>query len=238
MLPPGWVAQMTRAHIPTDYRENPHSANGYGFQVWRGLEGFRLDGAGGQYVLVMPERDAVVAITAGHAPTQIILDLVHNLLVPALGRESAGGPTTLEGLEVPIVAGGAPTREVAYAGVPRVVDRSVAGIPWQYPTVRDPRLADGTLTFASDDGPVEIGCGAATWQESVVAFGDAGEVRVAARAVEAADQLVVDLAFIETPFRLTLRLRADGDAIQTWNTAIVHSDGFSGLGASARTAHR
>lgn len=40
------------------------------------------------------------------------------------------------------------------------------------------------------------------------------------------------------PFRLTLRFRADGDATQTWNTALVHRDGFSGLGASARTAHR
>ncbi|MCW6004179.1 hypothetical protein K1W54_06235 [Micromonospora sp. CPCC 205371] len=39
--------------------------HGYGYQFWRSRHGYRADGAFGQFCLVLPEHDAVVAITSG-----------------------------------------------------------------------------------------------------------------------------------------------------------------------------
>ena len=70
---------------------------GYGFQFWRcqpqGV--YRGDGAFGQYCIVMPEQDAVLAITSAVADMQPPLNLVWDLLLPAmksaaLAEDSAG----------------------------------------------------------------------------------------------------------------------------------------------------
>lgn len=235
LLPEGWVAAMTRTGADTAYSANPHSRHGYGYQLWGAFEGFRLDGAAGQYALVLPERDAVVTLTAGAWPTQIILDLAYKHLVPALGGEVRGEPTRLTGLRVPAAVGHPVGREAAYAGVPRVIDSAPFDAPFPYPELRDPRLTtDRVLRFTTAQGPAEVACGNAVWQESWLELGAGDRVRVAARAVQDASSVAVDLAFIETPFRLTLRFLDDGDATMTWNSAIVHQDGFPGLGASQR----
>src|SRR5207248_9618741 len=58
---------------------------GYGFQFWRCRHGvFRGDGANGQFCVVMPEQDAVVAITADARDMQAELNIVWDKLLPAL----------------------------------------------------------------------------------------------------------------------------------------------------------
>ncbi len=62
---------------------------GYGFQFWRCTHNaYRGDGAFGQYCIVMPDQDAVLAITAGVADMQQPLDLVWKHLLPAMSAES------------------------------------------------------------------------------------------------------------------------------------------------------
>ena len=73
---------------------------GYGFQFWRCQHGcFRGDGASGQLAVMIPEHDAVVAVTAGIVDMQRELDMIWNRLLPAF-RESAmpGNPTAFAGL--------------------------------------------------------------------------------------------------------------------------------------------
>ena len=48
-------------------------ALGYGYQVWRGRHGFRLDGAAGQFGLVLPEHDLVIAYQGATLDTQATL---------------------------------------------------------------------------------------------------------------------------------------------------------------------
>ena len=48
-------------------------ALGYGYQVWRGRHGFRLDGAAGQFGLVLPEHDLVIAYQGATLHTQATL---------------------------------------------------------------------------------------------------------------------------------------------------------------------
>ena len=71
LLPESWVAEATRSHVVPD-RDDPDWSQGYGFQFWRCVPGFyRADGAYGQFCIVMPQYDAVLAITSGTAPTKV-----------------------------------------------------------------------------------------------------------------------------------------------------------------------
>ena len=45
---------------------------------------FRADGANGQFIIVVPERDAVIAMTANIGNMQAELDLVWKYIYPAL----------------------------------------------------------------------------------------------------------------------------------------------------------
>ncbi|REJ06750.1 class A beta-lactamase-related serine hydrolase [Microbacterium bovistercoris] len=53
---------------------------GYGFQVWRSRHGFRLDGAYGQFVLVMPETGVVVAYQGATTRTHETLNALWRLV--------------------------------------------------------------------------------------------------------------------------------------------------------------
>ena len=86
LLPAGWVAEATSAQVPNGDDPNSDWAQGYGFQFWRCRHGaYRGDGAFGQFCIVLPEQEAVVAITAGSGDMGGILGLVWEHLLPALG---------------------------------------------------------------------------------------------------------------------------------------------------------
>ena len=48
------------------------------------MQFLQADGLGGQFIIVLPEKDAVVVLTAAAANTQKELDLVWKHLVPAM----------------------------------------------------------------------------------------------------------------------------------------------------------
>lgn len=56
-------------------------------QFWMARHGYRGDGAFGQFCIVLPEQDAVVAITGGTESMQTVLDHLWEHLLPALGAE-------------------------------------------------------------------------------------------------------------------------------------------------------
>ena len=58
---------------------------GYGYQMWRSrYNSFRADGANGQYILVIPEKNAVVVTTAHIQDMQAELNLIWKYIYPAL----------------------------------------------------------------------------------------------------------------------------------------------------------
>lgn len=58
---------------------------GYGYQTWRCRHNaYRADGANGQYILVLPDKDAVIAVTANIPDMQAELNLIWKYLLPAL----------------------------------------------------------------------------------------------------------------------------------------------------------
>ena len=91
VLPAGWAEEASTAHIiqHPEYsqvrRDSSDWEQGYGYQMWRCRNNaFRGDGAFGQYAIVMPEQDAVIAITSETGNMQGELDLIWKLLLPAM----------------------------------------------------------------------------------------------------------------------------------------------------------
>ncbi len=91
LLPASWIED---ASSPLVYQrpdrtpaENAtdEGAQGYGYQIWISTHNsYRADGAYGQFILVMPEQDAVIAITARVSDMHKIMDLVWENLYPVM----------------------------------------------------------------------------------------------------------------------------------------------------------
>jgi CubicO group peptidase (beta-lactamase class C family) len=80
-----WIEQATCAQVSNG--DNPESdwTQGYGYQFWRCRHGaYRGDGAFGQYCVVIPEQDAVLAITSGLGDMQVVLNLVWKYLLGSM----------------------------------------------------------------------------------------------------------------------------------------------------------
>lgn len=91
ILPKGWVEEASTAHIiqHPEYsqakRDSSDWDQGYCYQMWRCRnDAYRGDGAFGQYAIVMPKQDAVIAITSETADMPGELNLIWKILLPAM----------------------------------------------------------------------------------------------------------------------------------------------------------
>jgi CubicO group peptidase (beta-lactamase class C family) len=98
ILPEAWIAEATAEQVPSKggNPKRPASENdwvqGYGYQFWRCRnEAYRGDGAFGQYCVVLPKDEAVVAITSETGDMQAILDALWQHALPALHGEGLNG---------------------------------------------------------------------------------------------------------------------------------------------------
>ena len=84
LLPASWVEQAIAEQVPNGDNLNSDWNQGYGFQFWRCRHGvYRGDGKDGQFCIVLPDRDAVIAITADTGDLQGVLNIVWDRLLPA-----------------------------------------------------------------------------------------------------------------------------------------------------------
>jgi CubicO group peptidase (beta-lactamase class C family) len=95
LLPQPWVREATTFKIQqpatapgTDLAQLKQTSDwhqGYAYQFWRCRhDGFRGDGAFGQYCIVLPEQAAVIAITSATSDMQGLLNLVYEHLLPGM----------------------------------------------------------------------------------------------------------------------------------------------------------
>ena len=94
MLPAEWVEEATSFKIdqaPKALQARKDSSDllqGYCYQFWRCRNNaYRGDGAYGQYMIVMPDQDAVIAITSQTGDMQKELNLVWKYLLPGFGEK-------------------------------------------------------------------------------------------------------------------------------------------------------
>ncbi|MET0496356.1 MAG: serine hydrolase [Actinoplanes sp.] len=190
LLPEGWVAEATRSHVEPHLPE-PDWSQGYGFQFWRSRHGYRGDGAYGQLMVVLPEADAVVAITAQSPGMQAMLDALWEHLLPALTAGGASAPSAVTALSLPGPPADGPAGELAAATYLPAPANEVT-------TLRTVRLDGGELTLTDTGREVTAALGApGAWTTTgplATAYAwDEGRLRV-------------DVIFVETPHRLHLIL--------------------------------
>ncbi len=99
IIPKKWVKEMSSKQIdsrpaavtPQQVKEwnlnkkNSDWVQGYGYQMWRSRHNsFRADGAYGQGILVLPDKDAVIAVTAKLDDMQKEFNFIWDYILPAI----------------------------------------------------------------------------------------------------------------------------------------------------------
>jgi hypothetical protein len=113
LLPEAWVNEATK-YQTSSQAGNGDWAQGYGYQFWRCKPGFyRGDGAYGQFCIVMPEQDAVLAVTSESSDMQKSMTTMWETILPAIQNTPiAENPSEweslkseLKSLSLPVVKG-------------------------------------------------------------------------------------------------------------------------------------
>ena len=229
LVPAEWVAAATSLQTSNGSAPNSDWDQGYGFQFWRSRHGtYRGDGAFGQYMLVMPEQDAVVVITSGVRNMQSVMDLVWDKLLPAmksgtLPADAAAQRALSARLALLMVRmpSGKPASALArvvsqrWYELPRN-DRGILAVSLDL-TPASPALLVRTATGESRT-PMGIG----TWMRKPFGFANGMDAflsvpatpEIAASGAWTADStFALKLIAPQTPFYSTLSFRFDGDRL-------------------------
>lgn len=84
-----WVEMATSRQVSNGSDPDSDWDQGYGFQFWQCRHNcYRGDGAFGQYCIVMPEQDAVIAITSASDNMGQVMQLIWDYLLPEFKNES------------------------------------------------------------------------------------------------------------------------------------------------------
>jgi hypothetical protein len=223
-----WVEEATSLQTSTGGDPDGNWDAGYGYQFWRNkAAGYRADGAFGQFCFVLPEHDAVLAVTSGTGDMGGVMDAVWEHLLPALGeRERPDDPSTrarltskLESLALPCQSG-APSRPTAdeVSGRKYVLDDNEMGLR---SVVLDLSEPEPTLRLEDADGAHVIRCGVGRWlrgktgyQKRISNAFDHPAQGVAASCGWIDEQtFVARLCFHEPPYTLSLRFGFEGDRL-------------------------
>ncbi|HWX21526.1 MAG TPA: serine hydrolase [Candidatus Binatia bacterium] len=233
-----WLAEATSFKIqqpaPDLERAKKQSDwhQGYCYQFWRCRHNaFRGDGAFGQFTIVMPEQDAVIAITSESPNMQGELDLVWDHLLPAMKEKTlpAAKPAQAElkeklaALLLPPPKGQASSPIAARIwGKQFRIKANEAGV--QSVSLQFRNL-DCLFTLKDDRGQYSVDCGIGRWVDGQTAMpgtppkltqGKLGPVsKLAASGTWRDDQTFeMQWRFYETPHHDTVTCRFDGDNIR------------------------
>jgi CubicO group peptidase (beta-lactamase class C family) len=220
LVPESWVDAATARQ--TSNGSNPKSDwdQGYGYQFWRCRHNaYRGDGAFGQYCVVLPDQDAVIAITSGVKDMQAVLDLVWDKLLPAIGTSTLAPDDdsrkklehTLAGLTLRPQQGSASPAKVSNRKyVFPANERKLEAIALQ----GDGKGDAVTLLVRSNGVDQKIVCGHGTWQKGRMSYGTLPEQPAAVSGAWTADDTYkARVCFYETPFIITISLKFSGDQL-------------------------
>jgi len=241
LIPASWVAEATAIHSDNSSQTNPDWKQGYGYQFWRCRHNaYRGDGAYGQYCVVMPDQDAVLAITSGVRDMQAVLDTVWEHLLPAMAPDSlATDPAAEERLRRMLAERMVPPAQGA-AHAP--LGREVGG---RYSLDANPyglrsltfgfHRGSATVRVASTAGVLRLATAPGAWQEAQEVTprkplgpplrrpGMPGGPAAASGAWTAADTYALRICYVETPFLVDLSCRfADGGVTVTVGTNVAY----------------
>ncbi|MBU6172577.1 MAG: beta-lactamase family protein [Planctomycetes bacterium] len=221
IIAPEWIEMATSKQ--TSNGSNPLSDwdQGYGFQFWRCRYGhFRGDGAFGQYCIVMPKYDAVLAITSGVKNMQAVLDLVWNQLIPAFTDAPLQGESSshtrlrenLSNLALPLPKGNPVSGQIS-----QLAERSFRfpenAIPVSSVQVRDSNDGGTAVSIRTSAGRFELPCYPDRWTKAEWRRESKTEPLAVAGAWKDPSTLVMTICQVETPFLQTWTMQFEKDQV-------------------------
>jgi CubicO group peptidase (beta-lactamase class C family) len=251
ILPASWVAEATSFKIQQPApdlelaKKQSDWHQGYCYQFWRCRHNaFRGDGAFGQFTIVMPEQEAVLAITSETSSMQGELDLVWEHLLPAMKETTMPAATpaqahlkeTTHGLLLPPPTGHADSAVAArISGKSFRINSNEAGVQ----SVSLQFHHQGCEFKLKDDkGQYSVNCGLEHWVDGQTSMpgtppkltrGKLGPVSKLAASGTWKDEQTFEMTwrFYETPHHDTVSCRFDGDKIR-----VEYLDSLAQLSAS------
>jgi CubicO group peptidase (beta-lactamase class C family) len=232
LIPAAWIEAATARQ--TSNGSNPQSDwdQGYGYQFWRCRHGaYRGDGAFGQFCVVMPKQDAVVAITSGVGNMQAVLDLVWDKLLPAMSDAPVPPEEeTHRKLVARLKSLSLPTPTASASARP---PEGVSGAVFRFPANEQKidalglELGEGdrvTLLCQFNNGAQQrITCGNGQWKKGRLAIGTFREQPAAVCGAWTDDGVyTAKICLYETPFVVTLRLNFADKQLRvdsSWNVS-------------------
>ncbi|ULL17078.1 class C beta-lactamase-related serine hydrolase [Paenibacillus sp. H1-7] len=222
VVPEAWVDEATSFQVSNGEDPGSDWKQGYGYQFWRCRHGaYRGDGAFGQFCLVMPEQDTVIAITSGVKNMQSVLNLVWEHLLPGISEQ----PLPLDEVQYDELQDA--IASLGYAPLAAEFTSSEAeSITGNRYIMEDNELKLQSASFRFEEavctfdfqleplGNGQIQCGIGSWIESTtIPIG--GMSGVAASGKWSDDStFVMEWRFVETPFYYTLTCRFEENSVK------------------------
>ncbi|MBN1482228.1 class C beta-lactamase-related serine hydrolase [candidate division KSB1 bacterium] len=207
LLSEDWVKAASSRQ--TSNGSNPDSdwEQGYGYQFWRCRHNiYRGDGAFGQYCIIMPEQDAVLAITGGLGDMQKPMTLAWDILLPAMEDHSLpeNAPVQkklqnkLATLALKTVSGEASSLHAQKSTGTWIFDQNPYGIKSVTLNFSNNPV---TIKVLDNQGERHIACGHGVWEKSSIPFmSDRPEPVAACGAWIEPHHYQVKLCAYETPY--------------------------------------
>jgi CubicO group peptidase (beta-lactamase class C family) len=239
LVPEAWVEAATARQMSNGSSPTSDWEQGYGYQFWRSRHGFyRGDGAHGQFCIVMPQYDAVVAITSGTRDMASVMNLVWDRLVPAMqGAPLPANPAAQHALATklarltlrPQAGASASTSARDHVGMRYAFAENPQSI--EAVTLQSSKL-NGDTRFAVRIAGVEQQLTAApgAWRKGTITVRGVAEPIAASGGWTAANTYTLLVSRYRTPFATTYTMRFDGDHL------LVDAEQNVGA-AETRTAH-
>ncbi len=222
LVPAEWVDLATSRQVSNGSDPQGDWDQGYGFQFWRCVPGFyRADGAFGQFCIVIPQHDTVIAINSGTRDMGAIMKMLWAKVLPELrAAPLPENPAALAALRdrlaqlsLPVTAGAATSPLAA----------KVAGRRFAF-AQNDATLESVSLDLAADGAvtlkarqygrDLSITPGRGAWVRGEFPQTPNSNQPVAASGAWTADDTyTVQLAQYRTPFIMTIRLKFTDDEV-------------------------
>lgn len=229
LIPAAWVKQATTRQTSNGSDPNSDWSQGYCFQFWCSRHNsYRGDGAFGQYLLVLPDQDAVIIITSGVKNMQDVMNRVWDQLLPAMKPDAlpdnadatANLQSKLKSLTVKMPPGNATSSMAS----------EISGKWFEFPendlgikaVSIDVNTDASTLAVQTSKGEVKTQLGFGSWQRTRAGFASGMDsfISVPENTLIAAsgawpekNVLTIKLVACETPFYTTLTLKYEGDQL-------------------------
>jgi hypothetical protein len=221
LVPAEWVRAATSRQVSNGSSPASDWEQGYGYQFWRARHGFyRGDGAYGQFCLVLPQYDTVVAITSGTRDMASVMNLVWDRLVPALKApalppDAAADKALTTRLATLTLAPQTDTAASpvasAVAGQRYAFDSNPQTIEWA--SIGAPASGATTVTLHMDGIDQTLTSAPGAWRKSTLRVKGVDDAVASSGGWTADDTYTLKVVRYRTPFITTYRLQFAGDEL-------------------------